>query len=242
MSAQVKFINCHICHKPKKPGEALPAPEVRIYIVELIKAAHPDWSHKSIICFQCLNQFRHLYLQSVQELNKGELLAIESDVVTSLKELATRDINEQYNQELSFGEQLADKIASFGGSWAFIITFVVVIVAWMMLNTVLAFGFDPYPYILLNLVLSTLAAFQAPVIMMSQRRQESKDRLRSENDHRVGLKAELEIRLLDDKLDNLLRNQWRQLLEIQEIQISQLEEISKCLHKNDNGEENGINH
>jgi uncharacterized membrane protein len=118
-------------------------------------------------------------------------------------------------------------VASFGGSWRFILVFAAVMVAWMALNTWLLAqeAFDPFPYILLNLMLSCLAAVQAPVIMMSQNRQEARDRARARNDYLVNLKAELEIRLLHEKLDHLLRHQWERLLEIQEIQIELMNEL-----------------
>ncbi len=129
----------------------------------------------------------------------------------------------------TFGERAADALARFAGSWTFIIGFSVVLALWMALNvTGAVFGaFDPYPFILLNLVLSSIAALQAPVIMMSQRRQEEKDRRRSENDYRVNLKAELEIRNLHDKIDHHLMRQWEQLAAIQRLQIELLEETTR---------------
>jgi uncharacterized membrane protein len=124
---------------------------------------------------------------------------------------------------------LSDQIASFGGSWRFIILFGVVLVLWIILNGFLLLnrGFDPYPFILLNLILSCLAAMQAPIIMMSQNRAELRDRLRSENDYKINLKAELEIRHLHEKIDHLLRRQYNRLFEIQQIQIELLEEIGR---------------
>ena len=123
----------------------------------------------------------------------------------------------------------ADQIAVVGGSWGFIIGFLIFIAIWMGINTVLLLtkSFDPYPFILLNLVLSTLAAIQAPVIMMSQRRQEARDRLRAENDYRVNLKAELEIRQLHEKVDHILLSQWKRMMEIQEIQLEVINELKK---------------
>ena len=124
------------------------------------------------------------------------------------------------------GEKLSDHLASFGGSWTFIIIFFVVLIVWMAFNAVIIEQerFDPYPYILLNLVLSCLAAIQAPIIMMSQKRQEAKDRLRSENDFRVNLKAELEIRHLHEKIDHILTRQWERLAEIQQIQLEMMQD------------------
>jgi uncharacterized membrane protein len=121
---------------------------------------------------------------------------------------------------------LSDRLASFGGSWTFLIAFFAVLLIWIAINVAWAQrgAFDPFPFILLNLVLSCLAAIQAPIIMMSQQRQESKDRLRSLNDYRVNLKAELEIRHLHEKLDHLISRQWQRLAEIQELQIELLQE------------------
>ena len=128
---------------------------------------------------------------------------------------------------MTFWERMSDKLAMVGGSWRFILGFAVVIGIWVAVNTIalLRHPFDPYPYILLNLVLSCLAAIQAPVIMMSQNRQDAKDRLRSEHDYQLNLKAELEIRHLNEKMDLLLTTQWRRLLEIQRIQMEVLEEL-----------------
>ena len=121
---------------------------------------------------------------------------------------------------------MSDRLASFGGSWTFIILFGVVLFTWMGFNIVIAgtSQFDPYPFILLNLVLSCLAAIQAPIIMMSQKRQEAKDRLRSLNDYRVNLKAELEIRHLHEKMDHLITRQWQRLAEIQQLQLEIMQE------------------
>ncbi len=127
-------------------------------------------------------------------------------------------------------------MAEFGGSWRFIIYFAVVLVVWITFNSVelLSRPFDPFPYILLNLVLSCLAAIQAPVILMSQNRQEAKDRLRGEHDYRVNLKAELEIRLLHEKLDLLLTHQWQKLLEIQRIQMDLMEDMVRKVPREGN--------
>ena len=137
------------------------------------------------------------------------------------------NIEEDYDEHRSFGEQVSDGLAAFGGSWAFLISFALVLVAWMAVNVIMGElkAFDPYPFILLNLVLSCLAAIQAPIIMMSQSRQDKKDRLRSNNDYRVNLKAELEIRHLHEKMDHLVTKQWQRLAEIQQIQLEMLQDM-----------------
>jgi uncharacterized membrane protein len=141
-------------------------------------------------------------------------------------EFLSKNINLQFEQELTFWERLSDRVAALGGSWVFIIGFALVIALWIVINTValLSQPFDPYPYIFLNLILSGLAGFQAPIILMSQNLQDSKDRMRAEHDYQLNLKAELEIRHVNEKLDLLLTSQWRSLLEIQHIQMELMEE------------------
>ena len=146
------------------------------------------------------------------------------------RQTVARDTVAEFERRLGFGERLADRIASFGGSWTFIAIFVAVMLGWIVLNVLRPAGFDPYPFILLNLVLSCLAELQAPIIMMSQKRQEQKDRLRAENDYRVNLKAELEIRQLHEKMDHQLARQWEKLAELQQIQIDLLEESLRSRH------------
>jgi len=216
---------------PKKASELIPAGVVREPVTARIKAAVPDWSASGYICLADLNRFRGEYVEQVVKQDKGELTALEAEVLKSLKEreLLTKNLNVEYEQQLSLGERWADKLADFGGSWRFIGIFAAVLFLWVFLNTarVLERPFDAYPYIFLNLVLSCLAAIQAPVIMMSQNRQEAKDRLRAEHDYAVNLKAELEIRSLQEKLDHLVMNQWQRLLEIQEIQTELIQQLSE---------------
>ncbi len=170
-------------------------------------------------------------MQSVLTNEKGELTTLEQDVIESLRQhdILTENLNATVDTTSTVGEKLADRVASFGGSWTFITLFGSVLFVWILINSLAMLGkpFDPFPFILLNLVLSCLAAIQAPVIMMSQNRQEAKDRLRAENDYRVNLKAELEIRHLHSKIDLLLTHQWQRLLEIQQVQTDLLEEIGR---------------
>ncbi len=203
---------------------------VRPAITDLIIRDHPGWSPAERVCQECLDRYRSEYVEDVLEDEKGALSALDQEVVQSLREheLLSRNLNAAFERRLSMGERVADRVAAFGGSWGFLTIFGVTLVVWMAVNTIglLRRPFDPYPFILLNLVLSCLAAVQAPVIMMSQNRQEAKDRLRAENDYRVNLKAELEIRHLNEKLDLLLNHQWRQLLEIQRIQLDLMREVA----------------
>ena len=222
---------CQICKKPKPPNSGMIAELIRPSLLEFIKKKLPDLDSKAFICLDDLGEFRKDYIKEVLEDEIGELSALDQEVIESLEqhEILSSDISKQFEKKLTFGERLSDHIASFGGSWRFISLFGAVLFGWIILNAILLLnrGFDPYPFILLNLILSCLAAIQAPIIMMSQNRAESRDRLRAENDYKVNLKAELEIRHLHEKIDHLLRRQYNRLFEIQQIQIELLEEISR---------------
>ena len=222
---------CQICKKTKSPNDGMIAELVRPSLLEFIKKKLPDLDSKAFICFDDLGEFRKDYIKEVLEDEIGELTALDQEVVESLAEheILSSDIEKQFVKKLTFGERLSDRIAEFGGSWKFLISFGAVLIIWIAINGVILAtrAFDPYPFILLNLILSCLAAVQAPVIMMSQNRAEARDRLRAENDYKVNLKAELEIRHLHEKIDHLLRRQYNRLFEIQQIQVELLEEISR---------------
>jgi uncharacterized membrane protein len=209
----------------------IPAALISGPVADEIHKENPQWSADGYICQTDLNRFRSRYIQSLLETEKGELTSLEQEVLDSMarQETLSSNIQSQFERELTFGERLADRIADVGGSWTFIIGFGGFLLLWIAVNSavLLLRPFDPYPFILLNLVLSSLAAIQAPVIMMSQNRQEAKDRLRSENDYRVNLKAELEIRNLHEKIDHLLTRQWERLVEIQQVQLELMSEITR---------------
>jgi uncharacterized membrane protein len=222
---------CQICKKPKPPNSGMIAELIRPSLLEFIKKKLPDLDSKAFICLDDLGVFRKDYIKEVLEDEIGELSALDNEVIESLQqhEILSSDLSKQFEKKLTFGERLSDHIAEFGGSWRFIILFGAVLFGWIILNAIFLLnrGFDPYPFILLNLVLSCLAAIQAPVIMMSQNRAELRDRLRSENDYKINLKAELEIRHLHEKIDHLLRRQYNRLFEIQQIQVELLEELGR---------------
>jgi uncharacterized membrane protein len=224
---------CQICGKAKAKGKnrLIPAALVSGPVVDEIHKEIPQWSADGYICQTDLNRFRSRYIQSLLETEKGELTSLEQEVLDSLarQETLSSDIDAQFERELTFGERLADRIADVGGSWVFILGFGGFLLLWIAVNSavLLLRPFDPYPFILLNLVLSCLAAIQAPVIMMSQNRQEARDRLRAQNDYRVNLKAELEIRHLHEKIDHLLSRQWERLVEIQQVQLELMSEITR---------------
>lgn len=227
-SKTVKHQVCQICGS-KQVSTLHPGFLVRPAVAELIQKAVGNWSEEGWICSEDLQKFRHEYVRSLLVAEKGELTALENEVLENLKqhEILSRDPDEDLQSGLTLGQRLADHIASFGGSWRFISLFALIMFVWISINTIVlvARPFDPYPFILLNLFLSCLAAIQAPVIMMSQNRQESRDRMHAKLDYQVNLKAELEIRHLHQKLDHLLTHQWERLVEIQEIQMELINEL-----------------
>ena len=141
------------------------------------------------------------------------------------RKTTTRDSNAEFDASLTFGQRVADQVAAFGGSWTFILLFMGFLIVWIIVNSIMGKPFDPYPYILLNLFLSMLAALQAPVIMMSQNRQAAKDRLDAQHDYEVNLKAEMEIMGLHAKVDQLRDSQWAELVALQQKQIELLTKL-----------------
>jgi uncharacterized membrane protein len=222
---------CPICHKQYENHDGKPLAMVSHPVDDLIKKEHPQLQPNDPICQTCRTRYRTNYVSRIIETEKGEVSQLEKAVVDSMnqEELIARNIDQEFSTKLTIGDRISDRVAAIGGSWAFIIGFGVVLVVWITINSImlLAKPFDPFPFILLNLVLSCVAAIQAPVIMMSQNRQEAKDRMRSEHDYQVNLKAEIEIRLLHVKLDQLLTHQWQRLLEIQQLQMELMEDTAK---------------
>ena len=145
----------------------------------------------------------------------------------ALREALTEDPNHKLDETSTFGQRLADKVAAFGGSWTFISIFIIFLIGWAALNTEILgkTAFDPYPYIFLNLMLSMVAAMQAPIIMMSQHRQSVKDRLMAEHDYEVNLKAEIEIMALHEKFDALRAEHLMTLISQQQTQIELLTKL-----------------
>lgn len=220
---------CFHCGKVRPYDLLIPSEMLRPALQGTIKKHDPSWRPGQMLCVECLDRFREEYVEDALTEEVGELTQLEEEVIRSMKEqeTLTENLNLAFEKSITFGQHTADHVASFGGSWTFIGVFALVLALWIGINTATALWrpFDPYPYILLNLILSCLAAIQAPVIMMSQNRMESRDRLRSENDYQVNLKAELEIRHLHEKIDVLLKHQWQKLLEIQQIQMDLMKEL-----------------
>jgi uncharacterized membrane protein len=221
---------CAICKRSEVKELLVPVASLRSVIVDQIRKLHPDLRAEDYICQGEIYRARSSYVEGLLQDERGEVTALERDVLAAL---AMHEISSEHPQTsgtargLTFGERLSDKLAEYGGSWRFIGVFAGLLVVWIAINSVvvLTTRFDPYPFILLNLILSCVAALQAPVIMMSQNRQEAKDRERAEYDYRINLKAELEIRHLHEKIDHLLKHQWERLVEIQQLQIEILSEL-----------------
>ncbi len=229
---------CELCRGSFSESDVFNNAQLRLAVREEITRQNSAWNEHSFICESCLDKVRIKLLQDMIEQEKGELSALDERVIDSLAqhEIVTQHTEDTFAETLSFGQKLSDKMASFGGSWLFLIIFCVILTSWIIFNELvpIAEKFDPYPFILLNLLLSCLAAVQAPIIMMSQNRQEAKDRLRSEHDYQINLKAELEIRQLHMKIDQLLKKQWSRLLEIQQMQIEMLHAYHRGNGKDNN--------
>lgn len=217
-------------------SEKVMAKLIRKPVIDLIKKEHATINEDSVISLKELSYYREKYISDFLDVEMSQLADMEAKVIDALKEktIIANDPDKDEQVVSTYGQRVADKVATFGGSWTFIILFITILIIWIATNVFLLSnkGFDPYPFILLNLILSCVAALQAPVIMMSQNRQEEKDRQRAKNDCMVNLKAEMEIRLLHEKLDHLILHQEQSLIEIQKVQIDMMNDIlSRMGHK-----------
>ena len=206
------------------------ANSIRLPLLNLIQKDYPDFDASKSLSASELLLYREKYIGNFLTSEIGELNDLHKNVMQSItddKLFVSKLQDDEGADSRTFGQAVADNVAAFGGSWKFIILFFVFILLWIAVNALLLInkGFDPYPFILLNLILSCLAALQAPVIMMSQNRQEQKDRVRAKKDYMINLKSELEIRLLDEKIDHLIMHQQQELLEMQKLQIEMMNDI-----------------
>lgn len=223
---------CAVTGKPHPMSKLILLRALRPSISDTLRRRHPELTEESLLSVEAVNAARLEYVRNLLETQVGDLTKLDEEVVESLHKnevLSERPLSETEEvQQLTFGQRVADKIADFGGSWTFISSFCVFLGLWIVINAgvLLARPFDPYPFILLNLMLSFLASLQAPVIMMSQNRQEARDRQRAEGDYKVNLKAELEIRHLHEKMDYLLHQHTTRLMEVQQIQIDLLRDLA----------------
>ena len=222
-------VACSLCDSVVE-GRSLASPQkLENRILDLIKQDRPEWEAKRGICPSCLETYRAKKFIGYLEAEYQKLSELEHAVVSKVtrRGRVSKLVHQDMDTHMRFGERVADKVAQFGGSWRFIGIFAAILIVWMGINSLLIarHPFDPYPFILLNLVLSTLAALQAPVIMMSQNRQAHKDRMQANQDYEINLMAEIEIRDLHDKLDSLRFKQWHELWHIQKRQIELLEHL-----------------
>jgi uncharacterized membrane protein len=228
---QTKRLPCAISGEPRPRKDLIPLETLRPKLVDRIRQDHPGLAQGALISRQIVNKFRTVYVEELLKAEHGEFGELDRQVAESIAKQDTiaENVEEEFEEHRTVGERLSDELASFGGSWVFLIAFFIVLASWIAFNLLRgeAQAFDAYPFILLNLILSCLAAIQAPIIMMSQKRQEAKDRLRAFNDYRVNLKAELEIRHLHEKMDHLITKQWQRLAEIQQIQLEIMHETGR---------------
>ena len=218
-----------LSHKEFPIEEKLLGSSLRKPIFELIKQDSPHFNLKSSISLTELNYYREKYISTYLFNDIGELSELRENVLNTIKDhsIITDKLEIDDVSQTTIGQRIADKVATFGGSWTFILSFLGFLVIWILTNIFILTTkpFDPFPFILLNLILSCIAALQAPVIMMSQNRQEQKDRERSKKDYMINLKSELEIRMLHEKLDHLIMHQQQELIEIQKVQIDMMNDI-----------------
>ena len=219
---------CAICKQPISLGNGIQLAGARPSLFKSILARHPGVSRADEICHPCHYAEREQLLLARLGAERGELSSLEREVArrTAKGQLVAQQIDEEFDRSATLGNRAADKVASRGGSWTFVISLVVSLVIWMLLNAHAGTAaWDPYPFILLNLLLSCIAALQAPMILMSQNRAGQRDRSKAEQDFLVNLKAEIEIAALHEKMDHLLHVQWEELVEMQELQLEMLREI-----------------
>lgn len=227
---------CEICKQFFSSRDLYPAALIRDNTFESARKEYPDIQREGYICFPDLRKIHASYYEGILTQERGALSKLEEEVLSSIKQhdILSENINEEFDATRTLGERVADRIASFGGSWTFISIFGFVLLSWMAVNSfqfIFDRAFDPYPYILLNLVLSCLAAIQAPIIMMSQNRQAAKDRLSQESDYQINLKAELQIRQLNTRLEMYMRHNWQKMHEISRMQEEIMQELDSSRHK-----------
>lgn len=224
-----------LSNKKFPASERISGKSIRKSVFDLILKDYPNFTPDMYLSDTELNTYREKYVESFLTKQIGQLTKLEKTVLDSLKDKTTLSdkLDAEEPQAMTYGQRIADKVADFGGSWTFIISFAVFLLVWICINIYWLGnkGFDPYPFILLNLILSSLAAIQAPVIMMSQNRQEDKDRERGKKDYMINLKSELEVRMLHEKMDHLIINQQEEVLEIHKVQIDLMNDILKRIEK-----------
>lgn len=234
-------VPCQVCCEERPSWEMIPGSAISQPLSDMLSKRYPGWETEDMVCASCLAQARQDFLTHVLESEREETLAEDRELDESLRafQLSPTNIGEEITRHRTPGERVADDVAAFVGSWTFVVAQIVFLIIWVIFNSVAIFvwHFDPYPFIFLNLVISWLAALENPLIMMSQNRQNDRDRLRDSHDYHVNLAAELEIRHLHRKLDQLLTHNWPQLVEIQRMQMELMERITRSLPPEQHGKE-----
>lgn len=231
-----KTQSCIICRKRFSPIEGLFLRDLNGNLKKEIIDQNSFAKSSSFICLRDLQIIRLSKMQDIidKDLDMDQRMNAEFQKELSKNTYVIRNLNETIHGKLTRGQKLSDAVARFGGSWGFIISFIIILIIWMAINVVhfMGINFDPYPFILLNLFLSCIAAIQAPIIMMSQNRQAQRDRFDAENDYRTNTKSEMEIRILHEKIDQLNEVQWPHLLDIQKMQVEVLSELENEIQSN----------
>ena len=221
-------LTCEVSGRQFGRDELTELRSLRAAVAARIRADHPELGSESLVSREVAAEYRNSYIEELLRREQADYVDLDNRIglILAKEEALVPTVEDELLEKRTLSERVSDRLAAFGGSWMFLGLFAFVLGAWMAFNVWAASKdvFDPYPFILLNLVLSCIAAVQAPIIMMSQRRQEQKDRLRSLNDYRINVKAEREIKLLHEKLDHLITKQWHQLTEIQQLQADILQE------------------
>jgi uncharacterized membrane protein len=222
---------CAITGRERPRKDLIRLDTLRPTLTDRIRVDHPGLPDDALIDREEIDRYRNLLVEEMLRDEHGEFTELDRQVAESIanQDTIAENVEEGFLEQRTLGQRMSDGLAKFGGSWTFLLSFGLFLTIWMGINIAIGAtkSFDPYPFILLNLVLSCIAAIQAPIIMMSQKRQDAKDRLRSRNDYQVNLKAELEIRHLHEKLDHLIIKQWQRLAEIQQIQLEIMQDARR---------------
>lgn len=228
---------CPVCQETRAAWEMVPGEAIGNPLSIILRAQYPLWSAAMPICTVCLTRGVVQHLQYLLDEEKNAVQHQAQAMAQELKPLTlvARDVNEEIDSRRTLAERVSDTLTIFVGSWAFLATQIAFLVVWIILNSAILLSrqFDPYPFILLNLVFSLWASLQAPLIMMSQNRQDTRDRLRNANDYRVNLRAELEIQYLNRKIDQMLSLHWPQLMQIQQLQMELMQQLARNTPRDD---------
>lgn len=235
MAVKQHQVICRISGKHISDDKASQGFTIRDELFDIIQRKCAEFTTEDWISDEELDKIKLQRIKEIVAQDKGQIGEIESKIVDAVShhDFMSKDFTEEEEEMLTFGQKVADVVAEFGGSWKFILSFSGFIIVWIILNSFLLLtnAFDPHPFILLNLILSCVAALQAPLIMMSQNRAEEKDRKRAINDFKVGLKTEIEIRILDEKINHIINNQISHLHETLDVQNDMIAKILKNTEK-----------